>query len=118
MVSDRNARVAMIKPIRLYSLMLAGLFAVNLAGCASFGKCAPENCAGDASITADVREAIAEHPELGAPAALRVQTINGVVYLNGQVDTEFERRNAESLVSRVANVRDVVNSLDVRNTGR
>jgi osmotically-inducible protein OsmY len=110
--------MTMIKRIRLYPLMLAGLLAVNLPGCASFGKCAPENCAGDAKITSDVRALIAEHPELGAPAALRVQTINGVVYLNGQVDTEFERRNAESLVSRIANVKDVVNSLDVRNTGR
>jgi osmotically-inducible protein OsmY len=108
----------MSNPIRPYLLTLAWLLAVNVSGCASFGKCAPENCASDAKITADVRETIAEHPELGAPAALRVQTINGVVYLNGLVDTEFERRNAESLVSRVANVKDVVNSLDVRNTGR
>jgi osmotically-inducible protein OsmY len=34
------------------------------------------------------------------------------------VETDFERRNAEDLVMQVANVKDVVNSLNVRNAGR
>ena len=108
----------MDKPTRFYALTLVGLLAVGFQGCAGFGKCDPENCTGDAKITADVRALFTQHSEFGAPGALRVQTINGVVYLNGLVDTDFERRSAESLVMRVANVKDVVNSLDVRNTGR
>jgi osmotically-inducible protein OsmY len=40
------------------------------------------------------------------------------VYLNGTVETDFERRNAEALVMQVANVKDVVNSLNARNAGR
>jgi len=73
---------------------------------------------GDARITSDVYALLAEHREFGAPGAVRVQTNNGVVYLNGLVDTDFERRSIESLVTQVPNVKDVVNSVDVRNTGR
>jgi osmotically-inducible protein OsmY len=109
-------------PARTFALSLAltlvGLMASGLPGCASFGKCDPENCANDAKITADVRAMVKEHRELGAPAAFHVQTINGIVYLNGLVDTDMERRSFESLVMQVPNVKDVVNSLDIRNTGR
>jgi osmotically-inducible protein OsmY len=108
----------MHKPTRLYALILTWLLAGSLSGCASFGKCDPENCTGDKKITADVYALFKEHREFGAPGAVRVQTINGVVYLNGLVETDFARRSAESLVMLVANVKDVVNSLDVRNTGR
>ncbi|HZE43068.1 MAG TPA: BON domain-containing protein [Steroidobacteraceae bacterium] len=108
----------MHKPNRLYALTLVWLLAAGLQGCASFGKCDPESCTGDKKITADVYAMIKEHREFGAPGTIRVQTINGVVYLNGLVETDFERRSAESLVMQVANVKDVVNSLDVRNSAR
>jgi osmotically-inducible protein OsmY len=108
----------MHKPNRLYALTLVWLLAAGLQGCASFGKCDPESCTGDRKITADVYAMIKEHREFGAPGTIRVQTINGVVYLNGLVETDFERRSAESLVMQVANVKDVVNSLDVRNSAR
>jgi osmotically-inducible protein OsmY len=108
----------MHKPTRLYALTLMLILAAGLQGCASFGKCDPQNCTGDKKITADVYELIKEHREFGAPGTIRVQTINGVVYLNGLVETDFERRSAESLVMQVANVKDVVNSLDVRNSAR
>ena len=108
----------MHKTTRLYALTLTWLLAAGLSGCAAFGKCDPANCTGDKKITADVNEMIKEHREFGAPGTIRVQTINGVVYLNGLVETDFERRSAESLVMQVANVKDVVNSLDVRNSAR
>lgn len=107
-----------IKLMRLYTLTLTLLLAAGLSGCASFGKCDAANCTGDAKITADVHALIKEHPEFGPPAGIRVQTINGVVYLNGLVDTDLERLNAGALVLQVANVKDVVNSLDARNFGR
>ena len=103
---------------RLLSLTLACLFTAGLSGCVGFGKCDPENCANDAKITADVRAMVKDHRELGAPAAFHIQTINGIVYLNGIVDTDLERRSFESLVMQLPNVKDVVNSLDIRNTGR
>jgi osmotically-inducible protein OsmY len=103
---------------RLCTWALALLLGASLSGCATFEKCAAQNCAGDAQITADVRAALSEHPDLGAPAALRVQTINRVVYLNGLVDTELQRTSAETYAMRVANVKDVVNSIAIRNAGR
>ena|ERR1700732_5297895 len=104
--------------MRLYTLTLTILLAAGLSGCASFGKCDAQNCAGDAKITADVRALITEHREFGPPAGIRVQTINGVVYLNGLVDSDLERLNLGALVMRVPNVKDVVNSVDARNFGR
>jgi len=47
-----------------------------------------------------------------------VQTINGVVYLSGIVDTDLERRNAEAIALKVSGVKDVVNNLATRNDGR
>jgi osmotically-inducible protein OsmY len=92
--------------------------AAAVSGCAVFEKCTPENCAADAKITADVTSLFIEHRELGAPAALHVQTINRVVYLSGTVDTEFEVRNAEALARTIANVKDVENNLNSRSNGR
>jgi len=98
--------------------MLVILIAAALSGCAIFPKCSPENCATDAQINADVSALFSQHAELGAPAALHIQTINGVVYLSGPVDTEFEVRNAEAIARQAANVKDVVNNRYPRSNGR
>lgn len=108
----------MHKPNGLYALTLTWLLAAGLSGCVGFGKCDPESCAGDKKITADVNAVLKEHREFGAPGTIRVQTTNGVVYLNGLAETDFARRSAESLVMQVANVKDVVNSIEVRNSAR
>jgi osmotically-inducible protein OsmY len=83
-----------------------------------FEKCSPENCATDAKITADVGNMFGEHAEFGPPGTIHVQTINGVVYLNGQVNSDMERQSAETLVLKVQNVKDVVNSLNARSNAR
>jgi osmotically-inducible protein OsmY len=108
----------MQNPRMLSAAVLTVIFAAGLSGCAMFPKCSPENCATDAQINADVSALFSQHPELGAPAALHIQTINGVVYLSGPVDTEFEVRNAEALARQVANVKDVENNLYPRSNGR
>jgi osmotically-inducible protein OsmY len=103
------------------TLIAAGLvclFAMGLNGCAVFPKCSPENCASDKQINAQVTQLFAEHAELGPPAALHIQTINGVVYLSGPVDTEFEMRHAEALARQIPNVKDVENNLYPRSNGR
>jgi osmotically-inducible protein OsmY len=100
------------------SLALVMMLAAALAGCAVFQKCAPENCATDAKITADVDDLFSQHAEFGPPGTVHVQTINGVVYLNGQVNTDMERQSAETLVLKVPNVKDVVNSLSSRSNAR
>jgi osmotically-inducible protein OsmY len=97
---------------------LAVLLSAAVSGCAGFSRCTPDNCSADAKITSDVSEVLAEHRELGPPAAIHVQTVHGVVYLTGLVDTDLEVRRAEAMVLQVANVKDVVNSLTTRNAGR
>ncbi|HEY0800411.1 MAG TPA: BON domain-containing protein [Steroidobacteraceae bacterium] len=108
----------MHKHKRLSALTLVLILAAGLSGCAVFQKCSPENCASDAKIKADVAAMFAEHLELGPAAALHIQTINGVVYLSGTVDTELEVRSAGALARRIANVKDVVNNLNARGNGR
>jgi osmotically-inducible protein OsmY len=108
----------MQKPKMLSAAMLILIAAAGLSGCALFPKCSPENCATDAQINADVSALFSQHAELGAPAALHIQVINGVVYLSGPVDTEFEVRNAEALARQVANVKDVENNLYPRSNAR
>jgi osmotically-inducible protein OsmY len=97
---------------------LAFFFALGLSGCAIFPKCSPENCASDKQINADVSQLLSEHAEFGAPAGLHIQTINGVVYLSGAVNSDFEVRRAEELVRQVANVKDVENNLYPRSNSR
>lgn len=102
---------------RYFSLSLTLILAAALGGCAEL-KCSPENCAADAAITAEVRQALSQHPEFGAPYEMRVQTINHVVYLSGEVNSDLERQTAEALVRQIANVADVVNSLYPRSNSR
>jgi Flp pilus assembly secretin CpaC len=104
------------KSISAVSLFL--IFALGLNGCAVFPKCTPENCGTDKQINADVNQIFREHTEFGPPATLHIQTINGVVYLSGPVNSDFEVRRAEELVRQVANVKDVENNLYPRSNSR
>jgi osmotically-inducible protein OsmY len=49
---------------------------------------------------------------------VRVQTVKGVVYLYGQVNTEVERSEAETLAREVPGVRRVVDSINFGYEGR
>jgi osmotically-inducible protein OsmY len=108
----------MNKPKQLSALIVALILTAGLSGCATFEKCSPENCATDAKIKADVSALFAEHGDLGGATDLHIQTINGVVYLSGTVDTEFNVRNAEALARSVADVKDVVNRITSRGSSR
>jgi osmotically-inducible protein OsmY len=105
-----------IKTIAVVSLLF--ILGAGLNGCAVFPKCTPENCASDKQINAEVRKLFGQHAELGAPAELHIQTINGVVYMNGAVNSEFEVRQAEALAREVANVKEVNNNLYPRSNSR
>jgi osmotically-inducible protein OsmY len=108
----------MPKPKQICSLIFTLLLAAAISGCASFGKCTSDACAGDAKITAEVSALLAQRSALGAPGSVRVQTIKGVVYLNGIVDTDLDRSDAEAIAYQAANVKDVVNSVAVRGNSR
>ncbi|HEY2146073.1 MAG TPA: BON domain-containing protein [Steroidobacteraceae bacterium] len=102
----------MLRQFSTYGLAL--FLAVCFAGCSTM-KCSPENCAADTQITADAQAMFDQHSEFGPPGAIRVQTINGTVYLHGKVSTDLARRSAEALVRQVPNVKNVVNSIDASN---
>jgi osmotically-inducible protein OsmY len=90
------------------------ILAANLCACAVYRKCGFAGCPGDAKITAEVKALFDRYPALEPPNLLYVQTLDRVVYLTGQVNTETERELAQSLASHVAGVTRVVNSI---NTG-
>jgi osmotically-inducible protein OsmY len=108
----------MRKSPSLITLSLICIFGAGLAGCASLEKCTPENCATDAQIDKAVYSLLGDHPEFGAPGKFHIQTINGVVYLNGTVNSDFEMQNMEALVRQISNVKDVVNNLNPRGQAR
>lgn len=87
--------------------------AISLSGCIAVPpNCAVDTCSGDQKITAQFDALLKQHPALEAPNCVRASTINGVVYLYGQVDTEVERSEAEQLAQQVPGVRKVVNSIN------
>lgn len=101
--SARVLRYRLIVPISL----LMG----TLAGCAAYQKCGIRGCTGDANITAAVNASIRNYPSLEAPNSVRVQTIDHVVYLYGQVDTDLQRQMAQDVALAVPGVTRVVNSI-------
>jgi osmotically-inducible protein OsmY len=96
-----------------YALPFILILAGALPGCATFGKCEPGECSGDAKITTNVQALLDQHPELGAPHSITVQTRAGVVYLDGEVSASLERETAESLATETPGVARVVDSIFV-----
>ena len=104
--------------MNLYKQFCATVFMFSLLsaldGCSSYGKCASGACGGDAAITMNVQTLLDQHPELGAPHSIEVQTIDRVVYLNGLVNDGLERRIAESVALQSPGVLKIVNSIAVQ----
>lgn len=91
-----------------------------LSGCAAlsaYHACGIHGCAGDANITAEVKGLLNQHPALGPPNQVYVQTLNHVVYLTGLVDTGLERQTAKEVATQAPGVTEVVNSIGVNNGG-
>jgi hypothetical protein len=105
-----ESKMSRYKPTLAFATAL--IFAGALQGCATYDKCGLEGCAGDANVTANVRALIDEHPELG-PNSVDVQTLDHVVYLNGEVSTGMDSRTAESVALSAAGVTRVVNLISV-----
>ena len=89
------------------------LILIGLSGCSTFEKCGVEGCAGDNKITANVHAAFAQHPELGEPNSINVQTLNHVVYLTGNVSAGEMRATAESVARQVKGVTRVEDTIYV-----
>jgi osmotically-inducible protein OsmY len=89
------------------------LMLIGLSGCATYEKCGIEGCAGDRQITANVHAAFDQHPELGEPNLINVQTVNHVVYLTGHVSDGAMRSTAESVARQISGVARVENTVYV-----
>jgi osmotically-inducible protein OsmY len=92
--------------------------AAGSAGCSvidDYRQCGLHGCAGDARISSDVRALFARHAELGGVNRLSVQTVRGVVYLSGVVDTDLEREIASDVAGEAPGVIHVVNSIGLSN---
>jgi osmotically-inducible protein OsmY len=87
------------------------LILIGLSGCAAYEKCGMEGCASDRQITADVRAAFAQNPELGAPNTINVETVNHVVYLSGSVSLGAMRTTAESVARQIKGVARVEDTI-------
>jgi osmotically-inducible protein OsmY len=103
---------------KMYAVSLALVLLAALPACAVYQKCGLAGCPGDAKITAAVRAQYVRYPALQPPNLLHVQTLDHVVYLSGQVDTELERSLAESVARGVSGVTGVVNSVNFSYEGR
>jgi osmotically-inducible protein OsmY len=93
-------------PKSLYALTGVLILVGVLPGCATYGP-------GDAKITANVRAQLDQHPELGGPNSIAVQTQDRVVYLNGIVSTGLQRNIAESVAYQTADVAKVQNLVSI-----
>jgi osmotically-inducible protein OsmY len=95
----------------IHALAFAVTFAAVLPGCATYEKCGLNGCPGDAKITSDVEAQLAKHSEIGS--FVEVQTLNGVVYLNGRVSDGLIRTTAESVAGQTPGVAKVVDNIYV-----
>src|SRR5579863_8650238 len=103
---------------RAVVVALAALCLCACTGYQAYKKCGWHGCPGDEAISAQVRTLLAQHPALGAPNHVYVQTADGVVFLSGRVATDLQRETAETVTREASGVRDVVNSIALSYEGR
>jgi osmotically-inducible protein OsmY len=90
-------------------LVLPGL----LPGCAVERKCDAGGCPDDAKITANVQALINQHPDVGPPDSVHVQTLDHVVYLSGEVSQRLMKQTAEDVARQTAGVTRVVDDIAI-----
>src|ERR1700722_20520616 len=80
------------------AIVLAPLLCGALCACAVTQECKVETCAQDSQITANIQSLFDQRAEFKPPNFVHVRTVNHVVYLTGQVNTDLVREKAESIV--------------------
>jgi len=75
-------------------------------------KVRPPGTVGDQELAQRVREALQRDPFV-EQYEVTVTVVDGTAYLNGTVDTYFEKAQADDVVSRVVGVVEVRNNIDV-----
>ena len=105
----------MIEVKHFKAVALAMVIVDPLFGCAIDGPAATGARQEDASIAANVKAVIDQHPDLGPPNLIYVDVRDHVVYLSGLVNTELTIGNAEALARQVPGVARVVDTIGVQN---
>jgi osmotically-inducible protein OsmY len=85
--------------------------AALLAMAASGSQAQTTGIGSDDTISKEVTQRLNQQSDLQADL-LHVQTVDGVVYLHGQVDSGLEAQEAEALAHGVPEVHKVVNLLE------
>ena len=119
----RPERVTQRGALRKRPGVLAFTMLLNavLPGCAAYGaynKCGFSGCPGDAQISAAVRALLDQDAAMRAPNLIYVQTLDGVVYLSGEVATDLQRETAASAALVTPGVRRVVDAIGLEYSGR
>lgn len=96
-----------------YTMILLPVLIGAVAGCAEYRECGLGGCPSDRKITANVQARLSEYPDLGPPESINVQTLNHVVYLDGEVSYGLAKENAESIAKQVPGVTRVENNIAV-----
>jgi len=111
-----SAWAAMIPFQSMAIVAVVVLMVGALSACSALAPCNAAACAADAKITVAVKERLGLHDALKVePVAISVQTIGGVVYLGGVVDTELQRQVAEEVAHEAPGVTRVENRIGVLN---
>jgi len=98
----------------LHALALACLLGAPLTACdVTTGRETSGQYVDDATITAKIKAALVEDPELKA-SQIKVETLRSVVQLSGFVSSRSEALKAEQLAANTKGVQAVKNSLQVR----
>ncbi len=106
------------RPAGLLALLIAIM--ASVAGCAmldTWRKCGT-GCPGDAAISAAVRARLDQHTELLAPNRVYVKSLDGVVYLSGEVVTDTQRLDAVDIARATPGVARVVDLISLEFNGR
>jgi osmotically-inducible protein OsmY len=105
------------RPAGFLALMIAAGAAGGCAAVDVWRKCGA-GCPGDAEISAAVRARLDQHTELLAPNRVYVSTLDGVVYLSGEVVTDTQRLDAEDIARATPGVRRLVDVISLEFQGR
>ena len=104
---DRQTSRGWLNAVWLWAVILMGI-----AGCASIGRTSGVEQQNQATA-AEVKIALARESGLSA-APLNVLSNDGVVTINGFVETEGQKRQVYQAASRVAGVKEVRLQLEVK----
>ena len=115
--------------LRAALLLLASIACTQLAGCvvAAVGGAAVTGSAvhdrrsigtviNDENIEISVTDVLYSKPEIKRSDRIKVVSVNGIVLLAGEVDTEEKKQFAGEVAGRVEDVREVANELMVTDT--